>query len=90
MLFANIEMFITINKFVSDLFIAINKFYKLFCLWCLSAKRLMAGENGCHALFVRRNDLWQEKMVAIRSLSGESGLSPDKAMSECGRITGCA
>lgn len=28
MLFANIEMFITINKFVSDLFIAINKFYK--------------------------------------------------------------
>ena len=30
MLFANIEMFITINKFVSDLFIAINKFYKLF------------------------------------------------------------
>ena len=50
----------------------------------------MAGENGCHALFVRRNDLWQEKMVAIRSLSGESGLSPDKAMSESGRITGCA
>lgn len=30
MLFANIEMFIVINKFVSDLFIAINKFYKLF------------------------------------------------------------
>lgn len=29
MLFANIEMFIVINKFVSDLFIAINKFYKL-------------------------------------------------------------
>lgn len=74
MLFANIEMFIAINKFVSDLFIAINKFYKLFCLWCLSVK----------------NDLWQEKMVAIRSLSGESGLSPDKAMSESGRITGRA
>lgn len=34
--------------------------------------------------------LWQEKMVAIRSLSGESGLSPDKAMSESGRLTGCA
>ena len=30
MLFANIEMFISINKFVSDLFIAINKFYKMF------------------------------------------------------------
>lgn len=29
MLFANIEMFIAINKFVSDLFIAINKLYKL-------------------------------------------------------------
>lgn len=71
MLFANIEMFITINKFVSDLFIAINKFYKFM-------------------VFVRRNDLWQEKMVAIRSLSGESGLSPDKAMSESGRITGRA
>lgn len=71
MLFANIEMFITINKFVSDLFIAINKFYKLFCLWCLS------GETP-------------EKMVAIQSLSGESGLSPDKAMSESGRLTGCA
>ena len=60
MLFANIEMFITINKF-----------YKFM-------------------VFVRRNDLWQEKMVAIRSLSGESGLSPDKAMSESGRLTGCA
>lgn len=30
MLFANIEMFIAINKFVSDLFIEINKFYKMF------------------------------------------------------------
>lgn len=57
---------------------------------CTPEKRLMAGENGCHALFVRRNDLRQEKMVAIRSLSGESGLSPDKAMSESGRLTGCA
>lgn len=74
MLFANIEMFIAINKFVSDLFIAINKFYKLFLFM----------------VFVRRNDLWQDKMVAIRSLSGESGLSPDKAMSESGRLTGCA
>jgi|GEM_PF-2956556 len=63
MLFANIEMFI-----------AINKFYKLFLFM----------------VFVLRNDLWQEKMVAIRSLSGESGFSPDKAMSESGRITGCA
>lgn len=53
---------------------------------------LCTGENDkiCHALFVRRNDLWPEKMVAIQSLSGESGLSPDKAMSESGRITGCA
>lgn len=51
MLFANIEMFITINKFVSDLFIAINKFYKLFCLWCL---RRNAGQNGCNTIFVRR------------------------------------
>ena len=56
----------------------------------LRMKRLMAGENGCHALFVRRNDLWLDKMVAIRSLSGESGLSPDKAMSESGRLTGRA
>ena len=39
MLFANIEMFITINKFVSDLFIAINKFYKLF-LFIWKAYRL--------------------------------------------------
>ena len=68
MLFANIEMFIAINKFVSDLFIAINKFYKLFLLmvfaakrrtkWLLCAlcpaKRLMAGENGCNTIFVRR------------------------------------
>ena len=65
MLFANIEMFIAINKFVSDLFIAINKFYKLFlfaakrrtkwllCALC-QAKRLMAGENGCNTIFVRR------------------------------------
>lgn len=88
MLFANIEMFIAINKFVSDLFIATNKFYKLF-LFMVFVRR-NAGQNGCHALFVRRNDLWQEKMVAIRSLSGESGLSPDKAMSESGRLTGCA
>ena len=86
MLFANIEMFIAINKFVSDLFIAINKLYKLFLL----VLRRNAGQNGCYALFVRRNDLWPEKMVAIRSLSGESGLSPDKAMSESGRLTGCA
>lgn len=72
MLFANIEMFIAINKFVSDLFIAINKFYKLFLFM----------------VFVRRNDLWQDKMVAIRSLSGETtygrrkwlqyGLCPEK------------
>lgn len=67
MLFANIEMFIAINKFVSDLFIAINKFYKLFLFmvfakrrtkWLLRAlcpaKRLMAGENGCNTIFVRR------------------------------------
>ena len=80
-------MFIAINKFVSDLFIAINKFYKLF-LFMVFAEN--AGQNGCYALFVRRNDLWPEKMVAIRSLSGESGLSPDKAMSESGRLTGCA
>ena len=39
MLFANIEMFITINKFVSDLFIAINKFYKMF-LFIWEAYRL--------------------------------------------------
>lgn len=56
----------------------------------LCTARDLAGENGCYALFVRRNDLWPEKMVAIRSLSGESGLSPDKAMSESGRLTGCA
>ena len=31
-----------------------------------------AGENGCNTLFVRRNDLWQDKPVAIRSLSGET------------------
>ena len=30
MLFANIEMLIAVNKFISDLFIAINKFYKMF------------------------------------------------------------
>lgn len=60
-------MFIAINKFVSDLFIAINKFYKLFLFmvfakrrtkWLLCAlcpaKRLMAGENGCNTIFVRR------------------------------------
>ncbi len=41
-----------------------------------------AGENGCNTLFVRRNDLWQDKTVAIRSLSGERGLSPDKAISK--------
>ena len=56
------------------MFIAINKFYKLFLFM----------------VFVRRNDLWLDKMVAIRSLSRESGFSPDKAMSESGRITGCA
>lgn len=39
MLFANIEMFIVINKFVSDLFIAINKFYKMF-LFIWEAYRL--------------------------------------------------
>lgn len=88
MLFANIEMFIAINKFVSDLFIAINKFYKLFLFMVFVWRN--AGQNGCYALFVRRNDLRPEKMVAIRSLSGESGLSPDKAMSESGRLTGCA
>lgn len=77
MLFANIEMFI-----------AINKFYKLFLFMVFVWRN--AGQNGCHALFVRRNDLRPEKMVAIRSLSGESGLSPDKAMSESGRLTGCA
>lgn len=68
MLFANIETFIAINKFISDLFIAINKFYKLFLFmvfaakrrtkWLLCAlcpaKRLMAGENGCNTIFVRR------------------------------------
>lgn len=43
-------MFIAINKFVSDLFIAINKFYKLFCLWCLVKRR----RNGCNTIFVRR------------------------------------
>lgn len=32
MLFANIEMFIAINKFVSDLFIAINSI-RCFCLY---------------------------------------------------------
>lgn len=37
MLFANIEMFIAINKFISDLFIAINKLYKLFLfIWKLT------------------------------------------------------
>ena len=49
-----------------------------------------AGENGCNTLFVRGNTFWQDKLVAIRTLSGESGLSPDKAMSESGRLTGCA
>lgn len=39
MLFANIEMFIAINKFVSDLFIAIYKFYKMF-LFIWEAYRL--------------------------------------------------
>lgn len=39
MLFANIEMFIVINKFVSDLFITINKFYKMF-LFIWEAYRL--------------------------------------------------
>lgn len=39
MLFANIEMFIAINKFASDLFIAINKLYKLF-LFIWEAYRL--------------------------------------------------
>ena len=39
MLFANIEMFIAIDKFVSDLFIAINKFYKMF-LFIWEAYRL--------------------------------------------------
>lgn len=76
MLFANIEMFIAINKFVSDLFITINKFYKLF-LFMVFVRR-NAGQNGCYALFVRRNDLRPEKMVAIRSLS------------ESGRLTGRA
>ena len=32
-------MFIAINKFVSDLFIAINKFYKLFLFMVFAAKR---------------------------------------------------
>lgn len=44
MLFANIEMFIAINKFVSDLFIAINKLYKLF-LFIWKAYRLYP--KGC-------------------------------------------
>lgn len=39
MLFANIEMFIAINKFDTNLFIAINKFYKLF-LFIWEAYRL--------------------------------------------------
>lgn len=45
-------MFIAINKFVSDLFIAINKFYKLF-LFMVFVRR-NAGENGCNTIFVRR------------------------------------
>lgn len=49
MLFANIEMFIAINKFVSDLFIAIN-----ISISSSPAKRLTAGETGCNTHFVRR------------------------------------
>lgn len=50
MLFANIEMFITINKFVSDLFIAINKFYKFMVF----VRRNDLWQNGCNTIFVRR------------------------------------
>ena len=39
MLFANIEMFIAINKSDTNLFIAINKFYKMF-LFIWEAYRL--------------------------------------------------
>lgn len=65
-----------------EMFIAINKFVSDLFIAINKFYKFM--------VFVRRNDLWPEKMVAIQSLSGESGLSPDKAMSESGRLTGCA
>lgn len=52
MLFANIEMFIAINKFVSDLFIATNKFYKFMVF--VRRNDLWQGQNGCNTIFVRR------------------------------------
>ena len=64
-----------------EMFIAINKF----------VSDLFIAINKFYKLFLFMVfGKTPEKMVAIRSLSGESGLSPDKAMSESGRITGCA
>lgn len=45
-------MFIAINKFVSDLFIAINKFYKFMVF--VRRNDLWQGQNGCNTIFVRR------------------------------------
>lgn len=65
-----------------EMFIAINKF----------VSDLFIAINKFYKLF----SVWclsgetPDKMVAIQSLSGESGLSPDKAMSESGRLTGRA
>ena len=82
MLFANIEMFITINKFVSDLFIAINKFYKMFLfIWetyrlylkVVALVSITAGSSSCLSSFETMSGLSIIPWISLSTSSGKNG-----------------